>query len=141
MRLTLKKQESGQAFLEFCLVAPIVILIMMAVLSFGLLFAWTNVINNAAREGGRAASVCTPDDQVTAKVINSCSILPNANNVTVKITETMLDGSTRTDGSRQRGGSIKVEVQYTPGGLFIPGWLNINRTLKAQSTFRMECGT
>jgi Flp pilus assembly protein TadG len=128
--------------LEFCLVAPIVILIMLGVLSFGLLFAWTNTLNNAAREGARAASVCNTDDDVTQKVINACNTLPNANTITVKITETDASGHALADGSpRVRGGSVTVKVTYITGPMRVPGVLSGRRTMTAQSTFRMECGS
>ena len=53
----LKKNERGVALLEFALVAPILILLVLGILEFGWLFNGWITINGAAREGARIATV------------------------------------------------------------------------------------
>jgi hypothetical protein len=137
----LNNGECGQAFIEFALISPFVILIMLAVLSFGLLFHWSNILNNAARQGARAAAVCATDDIVRIKVDNACSSLPNTNALVVTITELDESGAPMAAGSRRRGGAVTVKLAYTTGRLTVPGVLAGQKLLTAQSTFRMECGS
>ncbi len=55
-------RESGQALLELALVAPILILIIAALVQFALIFESQIGINNAAREAARrGATLATPD--------------------------------------------------------------------------------
>lgn len=57
MRKDIGKSEKGQGLVEFALVLPILLLILVAVVDFGwFIFVKTN-LNNAAREGARVYAV------------------------------------------------------------------------------------
>jgi Flp pilus assembly protein TadG len=131
--------ESGQALLEFALIAPSVILIMFGVLSFGLIFSWKNVLNNAAREGARAGAICMTDDQIRTVVAGNVSILPRAGSVAVSITSLDTGGNALPAGQRQRGGTVTVSLSYTANVVSIPGIMASTRVLTAMATFRSEC--
>jgi Flp pilus assembly protein TadG len=112
MKMKMKKNnkviltnEKGQSIVEFALVVPVLLLIVMGVIEFGNLLMNVNVLTGAAREGVRVAAVTNPDvDQVTSTVSNyltSANIHgatittagPNANNevvVTVQMTYTVI---------------------------------------------------
>lgn len=49
-----RRQEQGQAIVEFALVMPILIILLMAVVFFAMAFNLQMVLNAAAREGARA---------------------------------------------------------------------------------------
>ncbi len=51
------EREAGQALVEFALITPIVMLILLAILSYGLLLSWLGMLNTAAREAARSAAV------------------------------------------------------------------------------------
>jgi Flp pilus assembly protein TadG len=57
--------EDGAALVEFAVVAPVMLLILLGIIDFGLLFQRYQVITNAAREGARVAVLpgyVIPDD-------------------------------------------------------------------------------
>jgi Flp pilus assembly protein TadG len=55
--------ERGEALVEFALVAPILVLILVSILELGrVVDAWL-VVHNAAREGARAGAVVSPLDE------------------------------------------------------------------------------
>jgi Flp pilus assembly protein TadG len=57
------RRANGQALVEFALVIPILLMLMMGIFDFGrLMFALVN-ISNATREASRYASVPGPDDE------------------------------------------------------------------------------
>jgi Flp pilus assembly protein TadG len=97
--------EEGQSLVEFALVVPVLLLIVMGIIEFGNLLMNVNVLTGAAREGVRIAAVTDPNvDQVNSTVSNyltSANIQgatittagPNANNevvVTVQMTYTVI---------------------------------------------------
>ena len=76
----MKRSEAGLATLETALVLPLLLLVLFAVLEFGLAFARLQVVQNAAREGARAAVLfrtgCT-QDKVTTSVTNAVKNFDN----------------------------------------------------------------
>ena len=64
-----RRSEAGLATLETALVLPLLLLVVFAILELGLGFARLQVVQNAAREGARAASLfratCNPTTVVT----------------------------------------------------------------------------
>lgn len=57
MRLMRGRPRSGQALVEFALVFPIFILILMSIITFGLYIFYNQQLTNAAREAARYAAV------------------------------------------------------------------------------------
>lgn len=73
-----KKNERGASLVEFALVVPILLLLVLGMIEFGwLLTGWT-VITGAAREGARAA-VVWDIDEITDRVENHTDMLPFQN--------------------------------------------------------------
>ena len=60
------KKKRGQAMVEFALVLPIFILLLMGIMEFGLLFHQYLVVTSASREGARAAAVGGTDAEIMA---------------------------------------------------------------------------
>ena len=79
----------GQALVEFALVIPLFVLLMVAIFDLGRgVFAY-NSITNAAREGARLAIVNQTDSSVVARAISQAAIAETAApNVTVAYRET-----------------------------------------------------
>lgn len=63
--LRLSDGQRGEALVEFALLAPVIILLLLAMVDFGRVFdAWL-VTTNAAREGARYASIYSTKDYIT----------------------------------------------------------------------------
>jgi len=59
------RQPRGQALVEFALVLAPIMLILVAIIQFGLLFGANIALTNAAREGARAATIYVYDQDHT----------------------------------------------------------------------------
>jgi Flp pilus assembly protein TadG len=95
-------REAGQALLELALVAPIMILILAALVQFGLIFESQIGINNAAREAARRGATLATPDAGTATI--------NANWTLAELQSAL--GNTQTHNAAQNRG---LEVCfYTP---------------------------
>src|SRR5712692_9709041 len=53
------RSESGAEFVEFALALPLLLLVVMGIMDFGLMFQQYEVITNAAREGARVGALQT----------------------------------------------------------------------------------
>lgn len=63
------RSESGTALIEFALVLPLILVLAMGMLDFGRAFHTKSLLDQAAREGARAAVITSPDlDVVTSRV-------------------------------------------------------------------------
>lgn len=59
----------GQAVVEFALVAPLVLLLLLGIVEFGRAWNAYQVVTDAAREGARIAAVATSPDTVSADTV------------------------------------------------------------------------
>lgn len=57
MRTARKRREDGAALVEFALIAPLLILLVLGIVEFGWLFGQYNDVRHGAREGARLAAV------------------------------------------------------------------------------------
>ena len=67
----LRKNEKGQTLVEFAIVLPILLLLVMGIIQFGIIFSAQIALTNAAREGARAASVGKSELDVKNRVIEA----------------------------------------------------------------------
>lgn len=58
------KNENGQALVEFTLILPILILLILGIIEFGWLLNAQITLNSAAREGARVGAVLNTSDEV-----------------------------------------------------------------------------
>jgi Flp pilus assembly protein TadG len=82
-----RQEDDGAAALEFGIIAPVLVLLVFGIMSFGLLFAQTLSMDNAARQGARFGAVGerTCSALITETRTASATIGVNTSNVTVKI--------------------------------------------------------
>lgn len=96
-----KKKERGQAMVEFVMVLPIFLLLIFAIVDFGMGFhAWLTV-TNSAREGARLGSVRGTSAQIVQRVQDTADTL-DAADMTVTVTNAQGDP----------GESVVVGVDY-----------------------------
>lgn len=93
--------EKGQNLVEFAMVVPIFLILVFAIVDFGMGFhAWITV-TNAAREGARVGAVGADQATIEARVTDTAASLDGAD---LLITVTNAQGAP--------GESISVDVQY-----------------------------
>jgi Flp pilus assembly protein TadG len=68
-----KNRRSGTGLVEFALVAPVLMGLLMIIIDFGMLQRNVLVISNAAREGARAASLGQSTANIRTRVINAAT--------------------------------------------------------------------
>jgi Flp pilus assembly protein TadG len=96
-------KNKGQALVETALILPIIIVILMGIIDFGLLFNNYLVIANAAREGARSAAVGSTDALITTSINNMTATLDQT-----KITITI----SPVQAVRKKGDEVTVTVKY-----------------------------
>ena len=123
----------GQASLEFTLVIPFLILIVLAVSHFGLLVYQKNILEQAAREGARVIAT-TNSNQEAYKCIRKVCLSLDRDKLDIKITP-------ESRASRKVGDVIEVTLSYK--GMGISRLLEIfsgrDISIKVKSNMRMEC--
>ena len=66
-----RSDEQGAELIEFALILPLILILLMGIFDFGLAFQRYEVLTNAAREGARMGSLAsnytTPDIQARVK--------------------------------------------------------------------------
>ncbi len=93
--------EKGQSLVEFALVLPIFLLLVFAIIDFGVGFhAWLTV-TNSAREGARLGAVRGSASDIEQRVRDTADSLDQAN---LAVTVTNAQGSS--------GQSVVVDVDY-----------------------------
>jgi Flp pilus assembly protein TadG len=131
----MQRQEHGQALVEFALVLPLLILLMVGVFDLGWGIYCYTVVSSAAREGARYGT--------TDLTINSIQNQAVANTVGLNLSPSQVqvtcsyNGSTVTcdPNNQQSGETITVKVPYTfnPITLFFSPF-----TVTGQSTMTTE---
>jgi len=125
------KNKKGQSLVEFVLVLPLILLIIMGIFEFGLMFNSYLTINNASREGARLASVGGTDIAIEGRVIAVAGNLDPAD---------LAVSANPGEGLRDRGDSVTVTVVYnhdiiTP---IISNILGGSIPLTSETTMRVE---
>ncbi len=72
----------GQSIVETALVLPILLLLVMAIIDFGLMFNNYIVLSNASREAARLAAVGATDADITALIVNLTETLDTTKRTT-----------------------------------------------------------
>ena len=128
-------RQRGQARVEFALVVPIFLILLLSIVDFGwALRSWITV-TNSAREGARAGAVGATCDDIKQRAVDTSADLLSLSDVTV--------GNCQGD----PGTNVEVTVSYeyswiTPlGGLlttFTGGSLPSTLTMTSKTDMRLE---
>ena len=103
------KKSIGAAAVEFGLVLPLLMLLILGGLDWGYYFFVTQLTTNAAREGARAGSLEPSDDYAASAAARSTD-----ENF---LTGGGLDGMAATVNIDFPGNAVRVEVRYPAGSL------------------------
>ncbi|MDQ8160266.1 MAG: TadE/TadG family type IV pilus assembly protein [Gemmatimonadota bacterium] len=119
---------------EFALVVPMLLVIMMGVINFGRFYFVKNSLVSAVREGARFAAVqekpCEKQDDIRLKVINAFAAMGGASIAPAKIKFPACDGLILI------GNDVIVKVEEYPVSFVLGAGTTIN--LQAQAKFRWE---
>jgi Flp pilus assembly protein TadG len=126
------KGQRGQSSLEFALVLPLLLLVILVLAQLGILLFSHLILVQAARDGVREGVVTNDNGAIIEKVRNSAALLDQSR---VKITI-----SPASSQSRGIGDSLTVSVQYQVSTVF-PGLDRILPsffTIRSSTSMRME---
>ncbi len=118
------RSELGAEFVEFALLFPLLLLLLMGIFDFGLMFQQYEVLTNAAREGARIAMLPGYSDTDVTDRVNAyvaASYLSMGGSVTVDTP--LLRTSASIDGG-QCISEVTVTVRYVHDYLFVGGILH-----------------
>ena len=97
-----KKGEKGQALVEFALLVPIFLVLLFAIVDFGMGFYSWITVTNAAREGARLGTVQASEQAIIDRVYQTSDLPGEATQMTVTVT----------NAQGQPGESVVVKVDY-----------------------------
>jgi Flp pilus assembly protein TadG len=126
-----RARSRGQAMVEFVLILPVLLLLILGIYQFGQTYSDYIQVTNAARDGGRKSLVSRGD---TTGVADAVAAAKNAtwwldkNNMTV----TVSPGQPWTQGQ-----TVTVTVKY-PYSINILGYVVASGTLSSATTVRVE---
>ena len=102
IRARRKNGEKGQALVEFTLLIPIFMLLLLAIIDFGMgFYSWISV-TNSAREGARLGVVMATTQQIKDRVYQTATLPNESTKMTVTVT----------NAQGQPGQSVVVKVDY-----------------------------
>ncbi len=125
------KNQNGQSLVEFALVIPLLLLILMGIIEFGLMFSSFITITNASREGARLASLGGSDAAIEERVELVAQNI-NVSNISVTIEPNL---SNRTTGEMV---TVLVEYDYVMFSPIISNILSPFINLESETIMRVE---
>jgi Flp pilus assembly protein TadG len=134
------RREDGQAYVEFALVLPILLLVVMGIIQFGTAFkdyiALTDAVRVGARQASVSRSIADPNQRVpliTQKMRDAAGTLDTSKLV---ITVTPYDPVTNTE-SWAASGDVTVRASY-PFKINLFGMVVFDTTMNSRTTERVE---
>lgn len=115
--------EGGQSTVEYALVLPLVLILVLGLLQVGVLARDQIMLLGAAREGVREAIVTPDQGRIAAAAGNAA---PG------------LDLNVQVARGTQRGEAARVDVSAAPARLPVVGGIVGGMTLRASATMRIE---
>jgi len=135
------RSESGAELIEFALTFPILLLVVLGILEFGLMFREYEIVTNAAREGARLRVLPNYDGaDATARVAQYI----DAAGLDSTLVTTVVGDPEAVDIGGVCMSAVEVAVEYPHPILFIEGISNYfgvswdTVTINASSTMRTE---
>lgn len=136
-RGAVRKREEGASLIEFAVVMPLLLLLVLGIIEFGFVLAQMNEMRHGAREGARYAAVSRPD------IVGGGGVGDAADVVAVTCNAVNLPGATLTvqiagGPDRLDNGTITVvaDTESLSGVPLISGLLP--DTMTNEATFRLE---
>ena len=97
--------EKGQALVEFALLVPIFLILLFAIVDFGMGFYSWITVTNSAREGARIGAVLASEQQIIDRVHATSDLINEDENMDIFVTNSA-------DLGGLPGESVVVQVDY-----------------------------
>jgi hypothetical protein len=147
MVLNKGKSERGAALVELAIMLPVLLLILMGIVEFGLLFYNQQVLTNSSREGARAGIALTGKALIDKAIVTTNDFDSEIDGVVqayclnhlITFSAGQLVGTTVSGSLGTHPDELSVTVDYTYSFL-IPELLNLGTTmqLSASTVMNME---
>lgn len=130
-------RQDGQAVVEFVVILPVLLLVLVAIYQFGQVFVNYMDVTSAAREGARKAAVsraagtCTAVDSLAVAAAKGAGSDLNQSNLTVTVNRTC------TNNAYAQSSDVTVTATY-PYSINIMGVVVSSGTLTSATTMRVE---
>lgn len=124
------KNNRGQALVEFALILPVLMLLIVGVMEFGLIINQYMVVTEAAREGARSAALGDSNATITTVVKTAASQID-----TSQLTVTVSPATTRVRGS---GVTVTVQKPIKTITKLINPFFPAGFTVQGMATMRVE---
>ena len=121
------RDERGQSLVEFALVLPVLLLILVGIFNFGQVFYSDIVINEAARDAARYASIGAPVTTIQQVVDQDCQTL-SLSQLSFGISQPYPQSS---------GSPVTITITY-PVAIMLPLSLFLPSSLKLQAVMTMR---
>jgi Flp pilus assembly protein TadG len=135
-----RKAEAGQALVEFALILPVMLLMMVGILEFARAWNLHQALTDATREGARRAAVQDPrmaiEDSAKAAVwrgISQAGYDPKAAGESYSVTITSTNSTGGAGVWKNTGDNVTVDVRFP-----YRFWVLPFRTLLIRSSFTMR---
>jgi Flp pilus assembly protein TadG len=133
----LRRKQEGQAMVEFALILPLLLVIVLGIIHFGVVLNNYVTLTDAVRAGARQAAVsrtvANPTQATTDRVKQSAAGLDQSQ---LEITVTPYNPNDGTN-TWVQGGDVTVEAKY-PFSVRLLGWVVMSGHLKSTTTERVE---
>ena|SRR5437764_8532325 len=132
-----RSRQDGQAVVEFAVVLPVLLLMLLAIYQFGVVFVNYMDVTSAAREGARKAAVsrtagtCSTDNSNATSAARGAASDLKQSSLTISITATC------TNNAYVQGSDVSVSATY-PYSINILGLVVSSGTLSSSTTMRVE---
>lgn len=126
-----RRRSRGQAMVEFTLILPCLMLLILGIYQFGQTYADYIQVTNAARDGGRKALVSRGDTNGVSDTITA------AKNATWWLDTSKMGVTVSPAQPWAQGQNVTVVVTY-PYSISLLGFVVASGTLKSTTSVRME---
>jgi Flp pilus assembly protein TadG len=125
------KEEKGQSLVEFALLLPVLMLIILGIIEFGFMFNAKITLNSAAREGARVYAVSKDEAEVNQAVNDTLGYLGSGDSIVKTYKD--LDA---TSGIKMASVTITKEVDFLTN--FFDALLGESIVMESEASMRVE---
>ncbi len=127
------RRRRGAALVEFAVVAPLLFLVIFAVIEFGRMVMVHQIMTNAAREGARRAILEQTTNAETHTIVSDYLTASSISNATVSVTPESFDQVGFGDPI-----NVTVSVAFDDVSWLPAPWFLVGTNLSVTSTMRAE---
>lgn len=136
--------DKGANLVEFAIVMPLLLILILGIVEFGFVLAQMNEVRHGAREGARYAAVSRPDYNVDSATGDNADVLDvtcdaiGLPGVTIEVALTYVEADGDSNPNRLEYGTVTVEADTEPLTGFPLITDLLPDTLTSDAQFRLE---